>query len=95
MQKPLEDKDWEKLEKLPAWQMTRVNSKSKVILQAQKEQRSVHFATLMDISSSDECGVGTEFSEVQRTCCIYEKAPQKELYLKIIRIALLGRGSIR
>ena len=43
------DKEWEKLEKLPAWQMTKVKSKSEVILEAQYEQRAVLFGTLMDI----------------------------------------------
>ena len=43
------DKEWEKLEKLPAWQMTKVKSKKEVILETQTEQRTVHFATLMDI----------------------------------------------
>ena len=41
------DKGWEKLEKLPAWQMTKC--KKEVILEAQKEQRTVQFGTLMDI----------------------------------------------
>ena len=43
------DKEWEKLEKLPAWQLTNVKSKNKVILEAQEEQRKVHFSALMDI----------------------------------------------
>ena len=41
------DKEWETLVKLPAWQMTKVRSKK----EAQKEGRTVHFATLMDVSS--------------------------------------------
>ena len=40
-------KEWVKLEKLRAWQMTNVKSKSVVFLEAQKEQRTVHFATQM------------------------------------------------
>ena len=43
------DKECEKLEKLPAWQLTKVNSKKEVVLEAQKEQRTVHFDSLMDI----------------------------------------------
>ena len=43
------DEEWEKLEKLPAWQMTKVKNKKEVILEAQREQRTVHLATLMDI----------------------------------------------
>ena len=43
------DKEWEKLEKLPAWEMTKVKSNREVIKEAQKEQRPVHFASLMDL----------------------------------------------
>ena len=52
------DKEWEKLERLPAWQVTKVKSKKEVIEKAhkegrtiekaQKEGRTVHFAALMD-----------------------------------------------
>ena len=35
-------KEWEKLEQLSAWQMTKVKSKKEVIQEAQKEQRTVH-----------------------------------------------------
>ena len=42
-------KEWEKLEKIRAWQMNKVKSKKDVILEAQKEKRTVHFATKMDI----------------------------------------------
>ena len=37
------------LEKLPAWQLDKVQIKSEVVLEAQKEKIKVHFATLMDI----------------------------------------------
>ena len=43
------DKEWEKLEKLPAWQLDKVKSKKEVILDAQIEKTEVHFATLLDI----------------------------------------------
>ena len=43
------DMEWEKLETFRAWQMTKVKSKREVILEAQREQRTVHFASLMDI----------------------------------------------
>ena len=38
-----------KLEKIPAWQLTKVRNKKKVIDVARKEGRTVHFASLMDI----------------------------------------------
>ena len=33
------DKEWEKLEKLPAWQLTTVQSEKEVILGAQKREK--------------------------------------------------------
>ena len=43
------DKEWEKLEKIPAWDLTRVRSKSEVIDEARTKGAKVHFASLMDI----------------------------------------------
>ena len=37
--KPAADKEWEKLEKLLPWQMTKVKSKREVILEAQRERK--------------------------------------------------------
>ena len=41
------DKEWEKPEKMPAWQVTKVKSKTEVIQRAQ-EGGTFHFASLMD-----------------------------------------------
>ena len=43
------DKDCEKLEKIPAWDLTKVRSKSEVIDEARTKGAKVHFASLMDI----------------------------------------------
>ena len=43
------DKAWEKLEKIPAWDLTKVRSKKKVIDEARTKGAKVHFASLMDI----------------------------------------------
>ena len=43
------DKEWEKLEKIPAWNLTKVRSKSEVIGEARTKGAKVHFALLMDI----------------------------------------------
>ena len=43
------DKKWEKLEKIPVWDLTKVRSKSEVIDEARTKGRNVHFALLMDI----------------------------------------------
>ena len=43
------DKEWEKLEKIPAWDLTKVRSKSEVIDEARTKGAKVHLASLMDI----------------------------------------------
>ena len=43
------DKEWEKLEKIPAWDKTKVRNKSEVIDEARTKGIKVHFASLMDI----------------------------------------------
>ena len=43
------DKDWEKLGKFSAWNMTKVRSKKEVTDEARTMGRKVHFASLMDI----------------------------------------------
>ena len=43
------DKEWEKLEKISAWNLTKVKSKKKVIDEARMSGATVHFASLMDI----------------------------------------------
>ena len=43
------DKELEKLEKIPAWDLTKVRSKEEVIDEARTKGAKVHFASLMDI----------------------------------------------
>ena len=43
------DKEWEKLEKISAWNLTKVKSKKEVIDEARASGATVHFASLMDI----------------------------------------------
>ena len=43
------DEEWEKLEKIPAWDLTKVRNKSEVIDEARTKGIKVHFASLMDI----------------------------------------------
>ena len=43
------DKEWEKLEKIPAWQLTKVRNKKDVIDEARTKGKTVHFASLMDV----------------------------------------------
>ena len=43
------DKEWGKLEKISAWNLTKVKSKKQVIDEAKTWGAKVHFASLMDI----------------------------------------------
>ena len=43
------DKEWEKLEKISAWNLTKVRSKKEVIDEARTSGATVRFASLMDI----------------------------------------------
>ena len=42
------NKEWKKLETIPAWDLEKVKSKKEVLLEAQRDNKKVHFATLMD-----------------------------------------------
>ena len=42
-------KEWEKLEKIPAWHLTKVRNQKEVIEEARTKGRKVHFASLMDL----------------------------------------------
>ena len=61
------DKEWKKLETIPAWQLDKVKSKNEVIREAQRDKQKVHFASLMDICHLKKCGVRTKISKIQRT----------------------------
>ena len=43
------DKEWQNLEKISAWNLTKVGSKSEVIDEARTKGAKVHFASLVDI----------------------------------------------
>ena len=44
------DKEWEALEKISAWNLTKVRSKKEVIDEARTKGAKVQFASLMDMS---------------------------------------------
>ena len=46
------DKEWKKVETIPAWQLEKVKSKKEVILEVQRDRKKVHFGTPMDIVTS-------------------------------------------
>ena len=43
------DKEWKKLETVPAWNLEQVKSREEVILEAQRDKKNVHFVALMEI----------------------------------------------
>ena len=47
--KAVVEKEWKKLEKSPAWQLTKVRNKKEVVDEARNKGRKVHFASLMDL----------------------------------------------
>ena len=49
------DKEWEKLEKISAWNLTKVRSKKEVIDEAGTMGAKVHFASLMDMCHLKKC----------------------------------------
>ena len=49
------DKEWEKLEKIPAWDITRVRSKKQVINEARMSGAAVHFCIINGHLSFEKC----------------------------------------
>ena len=47
------DKEWKKLETIPARRLEKVRSKKEIILGAQRDKKKVHFATLMNICHAE------------------------------------------
>ena len=58
------DREWKKLETIAAWQLDKVKSKQKVIQEAQRDKKEVHFATLMDICHLKNAELEPTFSDV-------------------------------
>ena len=59
------DKEWKKLETVPAWDLGKVRSEKEVIPETQRDKK-VHFASLMDMCHLKKCGVRTKVTEAQR-----------------------------
>ena len=57
------EKEWEKWEKILAWQLTKVRNKKEVIEEARNEGRKVHFCVFDGSLSSWEFGAGTSVSK--------------------------------
>ena len=62
------DKEWEKLANIPAWQLSKVRCKKEVIAVARNEGNCT-FCVVDGHLSSQEFGVGTKKTEIQRSNC--------------------------
>ena len=63
------DKEWEKLEKISAWNLTKVRSKKEVIDEARTKGAKVHFASLMDLCHLKNAELETKAPKIQTSSC--------------------------
>ena len=63
------DKEWEKLEKIPAWDITEIRNKSVVIDEAWTKGAEVHFCLSDGHLSFEECRIGDKAPKIQRSSC--------------------------
>ena len=84
--KAAEDKEWKKLETIPVWQHENVNGKKEVILEAQRDKKKVHFATLMDTCPLKNAELEPNYKNAKaqstqflltRLVCVPQWLPQK------------------
>ena len=61
------DKEWEKLEKISAWNLTKVKSKKEVIDEARTSGATVHFASLMDICNLKNAELEAKHQKIQKS----------------------------
>ena len=57
------DKGWEKLEKIPAWQLAKVRNKKDVIAESKNQGRTVHFASSMDLCHRKKSELELQFQK--------------------------------
>ena len=57
------EKEWKKLEKLPAWLLTKVRNKNEVIVEGSNKGRKVHFASLMDLCHLKNLELESQFQK--------------------------------
>ena len=67
--KAVVDKEWEKLEKISAWNLTKVRSKKQVIDEARTSGAKVHFASLMDICHLKNAELEAKHPKYKRSSC--------------------------
>ena len=65
--KAVVDKKWEKLEKISAWNLTKVRSKKEVIDEARTSGAKVHFCIIHGHMSFEKCWIGGKTPKIQRS----------------------------
>ena len=63
------DKEWEKLETISAWNLTKVRSKKEVIDEARTKGANVHFAPLMDFCHLKNAELEAKHQKIQGSSC--------------------------
>ena len=63
------DKEWEKLEKISAWNLTKVRSKKDVIDESRASGATVHFCIINGHVSFEKCLIGGKTPKIQRSSC--------------------------
>ena len=71
------DKEWEKFEKIPASDPTKVRSKKEVIDEARTKGAKVHFASLMDICHLKNAELEAKHQKIQKSSCIPRRYCEK------------------
>ena len=61
------EREWEKLEKIPAWQVTKVKNKKEVIAEARNEGRKVQFASSKDRRHLKNSELEPQFKKYKRS----------------------------
>ena len=57
------EKEWEKLEKITAWQLTKVTNENEVMAEARNEGKTLHFASLMDLCHLQNAALEPQFQK--------------------------------
>ena len=72
------DKEWEKLEKISAWNLTKVRSKNEVIDEARTKGAEVRFASLMVICHLKSAELVAKHQKIQISSCIAEASSRND-----------------
>ena len=81
-----------KLEKIPAWNLTKVRSKKELIEEARNKCKTVHFASLMDICHLKNAELETTHQKIQRSSCVPRQHCERRfrLFCSIYRARIIS-----